>query len=125
MLLVSFGHPLTPANLAQIAALTGSEPEVRAVRVQIDNSQSLAEQTAALVDAMGVSGDAWQTTPLIVNPPGLAVATAALLAEIHGRSGHFPAVLRLRPVEGAPVATFEVAEIVNLQALRDKARERR
>jgi hypothetical protein len=39
--------------------------------------------------------------------------------------GYFPAVLRLRPVPDSNPPQFEVAEIVNLQAVRDAARLRR
>jgi hypothetical protein len=48
-----------------------------------------------------------------------------LLAELHGRCGYFPAAVRLRPVPDSVPPRFEVAEIVNLQAVREKARGRR
>ena len=48
-----------------------------------------------------------------------------MLAELHGRLGYFPPVLRLRPVEGALPPRFEVAEILNLQDVRDAARAKR
>ncbi|MBC7335619.1 MAG: hypothetical protein H5U01_05025 [Clostridia bacterium] len=38
--------------------------------------------------------------------------------------GHFPAIMRLRPTSDVP-PQFEVAEIINLQQVRDQARERR
>ncbi|MFN3763696.1 MAG: CRISPR-associated protein Csx15, partial [Anaerolineae bacterium] len=49
----------------------------------------------------------------------------ALLAELHGRCGYFPAMLRVRPVPGSTPPRYEVAEIVNLQMLREEARKRR
>ena len=33
-----------------------------------------------------------------VVPPALNFITAVLLAELHGRMGYFPAIVRLRPV---------------------------
>ena len=39
--------------------------------------------------------------------------------------GYFPAVLRLRPVPGNAPPQFELAEVLNLQAMRDAARARR
>jgi hypothetical protein len=39
--------------------------------------------------------------------------------------GYFPSVLRLRPVPDSNPPQFEVAEIINLQAVRDRAREHR
>ncbi len=77
------------------------------------------------MDEIGLSSVEWQTKPLIINPPGYAPAAVELLAELHGRMGHFPAVLRLRPVPESNPPQYEVAEIINLQAVRDQARERR
>jgi hypothetical protein len=74
---------------------------------------------------MGVNGEEWQTLPFLVNPPSFAAITAALVAEIHGRCGYFPSLIRLRPVVGATPPRFEFAEIINLQAIRDTARSRR
>ncbi len=107
-------------------ALTGQKvTEVRGEMPQFNHQESFAEQVRALVDGVGLSPQEWQTTPLLVNPPGFAPATAALLAEIHGRRGHFPALLRLRPVEGSTPTRYEVAEVINLQQIRDDARLRR
>jgi len=39
--------------------------------------------------------------------------------------GYFPPVVRLRPVEGSIPRRFEVAEILDLQALREQARTQR
>lgn len=47
-----------------------------------------------------------------------------LLAELHGRIGHFPTLIRLRPKPG-PVTMYEVAELLNLQTIRETARTRR
>ncbi len=49
---------------------------------------------------------------------------ARSLAELHGRIGHFPTLIRLRPKPG-PVTTYEVAELLNLQTIRETARRRR
>jgi hypothetical protein len=48
-----------------------------------------------------------------------------VLAELHGRMGYFPPVLRLRPVEQALPPRYELAEVINLQAVRDSARKER
>jgi hypothetical protein len=61
----------------------------------------------------------------LVNLPGHNAVAALVLAELHGRMGYFPAVLRLRPVAGTTPPQVEVAEILNLQAVRDRARLRR
>lgn len=125
MLLLNYSHPLTTEQLAQMAALLGAEPEVRRIAVQIDQALPLAEQVGALADAAAMTPDDWQTTPLIVNLPGFAPAAAALLAELHGRCGGFPTMLRLRPLPDSTPTTYEVAEVINLQTLRERARLRR
>jgi len=126
MILLNFSHPLTPDHLAQAEALAGEKVErVVDVPTHFDHERPFAEQVALLVDGVGLSPKEWQTTPLLVNPPGYASAAAALLAELHGRMGYFPTVLRLRPVPGSTPPRFEVAELVNLQAVRDAARKRR
>ena len=51
--------------------------------------------------------------------------TALLLAALHGRMGYFPPVIRLRPDAGSLPPRYEVVEILNLQAVRDAARQER
>jgi hypothetical protein len=60
-----------------------------------------------------------------VNLPSLNHIAACVLAELHGRMGYFPTILRMRPVAGSTPPQFEVAEIINLQAVRDQARTTR
>jgi hypothetical protein len=126
ILLLNFSHPLTDAHLAQAEALTGQHVErVAEVHSQIDAQQPLSPQVVEMVDACGLSPAEWQTLPLLVNPPALNFSAVALLAELHGRLGYFPAVVRTRPIEDSLPPRYEVAEIVNLQALRDAARQKR
>ena len=125
MLILNFTHPLTPDQRAQIEALAHTSiEEVRTIRVQIDQAEPLQPQITALVDAVGLSSEEWQTLPLLINPPGYAPAAFVLLAELHGRIGHFPSLIRLRPKSG-PLPHYEVAELLNLQTIRETARKRR
>ena len=126
MILLNFAHPLTPDHLRQIEALAGQQVEqVTTVPAQIDHRGPLVPQVAALAAACGLSPTDWQTLPLLVNPPSLNFIAVVLLAEIHGRCGYFPTVLRMRPVPGSTPPRYEVAELVNLQDVRDVARTRR
>jgi subtilase family serine protease len=126
IVIVNFAHPLTAAHCAQITAQTGTAlARVIDIPVQVDVTRPFALQAAALVDAVGLSAAAWQTLPLIINPPGLAPLTAVLLAELHGRLGYFPTILRIRPVNDAIPVQYEVAELLNLQAIREQARQQR
>src|SRR5260370_41984888 len=125
MFLLNFTHPLTDAQCAQIEALAGTPiEEVRTIRVQIRQEEALEPQIAAIIDSVGLSSIEWQTSPLLINPPGYAPAAFVLLAELPGRIGHFPALLRIRPKYGS-TTTYEVAELLNLQTIREHARTRR
>jgi hypothetical protein len=126
MILLNFSHPLTPDHLRQIEARTGRKVErVIEVHSQIDPQQPLAQQVMDLVDQAGLSPTEWQTLPLLVNPPSLNFIAIVLLAELHGRCGYFPAHLRLRPVQGSLPPQYEVAEVLDLQTLREAARRKR
>lgn len=126
MILLNFSHPLTPEQLRQVETLTGRQVErVVEVHSQIDPQEPLAAQVAALADQVGLSPTEWQTLPLLINPPSLNFIAIVLLAELHGRCGYFPAHLRLRPVQGSLPPQYEVAEVLDLQALRDTARRKR
>ncbi len=125
MLILNFTHPLTPEQQAQIEALAQTSiEEVRTIPVQIDQAEPLEAQIIAIVEAAGLSPEEWQTRQLLINPPGFAPAAFVLLAELHGRMGHFPSLIRLRPKPG-PVTSYEVAELLNLQTIREAARKRR
>ena len=126
MLILNFTHPLTTTQRTQIEALAQAKiEEIRAIAVQIDQARSLAEQIAAMVDAIGLTSEEWQTRPVMINPPGYAPAAFVLLAELHGRIGHFPSLIRLRPVADSTPTAYEVAELLNLQSIREAARKRR
>jgi hypothetical protein len=121
--IVNFTHPLTALQLDSITKMTGLEIErVIDVATHFDTEQPFAAQAQGVVAAAGMSAKAWQTMPLLVNLPALSPIAAVVLALLHGITGHFPSVLRLRPVKGATLATFEVAEILNLNDLRNEAR---
>jgi hypothetical protein len=125
MLILNFTHPLIDEQQAQIEALANTSiEEVRDIRVQINQEEPLEPQITSIVDATGLSSEEWQTLPLLINPPGYAPAAFVLLAELHGRIGHFPSLIRLRPKPG-PVTSYEVAELLNLQSIREAARRRR
>jgi hypothetical protein len=122
--IVNFGHPLTDGQIADTATLARQAVEtVLEVPTHIEEARPLGEQAMALVAAVGLDARAWQTEPLLVNPPGYVPLALALVAVLHGLMGHFPPVLRLRPVDGSLPPVYEIAEIVNLQALRQRARE--
>ena len=126
MILLNFSHPLTPAQLDQVRALTGNDAvEVVDLPVQFDVQQPFEPQLAALMAQVPLSPVQLQGEPILLNLPSLNYIAVMLLAELHGRMGYFPAILRLRPVAGSLPSRFEAAEVLNLQEIRDHARTQR
>lgn len=126
MIVLNFAHPLTGEHLRQLEVLTGRRPErVVDVSSHIDPDEPLAPQVVRLVDSCHLSCEEWQTLAIVVNPPSLNFSAVTLVAELHGRMGYFPTVLRMRPVADAIPPRFEIAEIIDLQNVRDQARRRR
>jgi hypothetical protein len=126
MILLNFSHPLTAAQLAQVEALAGKKIErVVEIHSQIDAQQPLTPQVVALADEAKLTPLEWQSAALLLNPPSLNFVAVALLAEVHGRCGYFPAMLRMRPLPNSTPPRYEPAEIINLQTSRDEARKRR
>ena len=126
MIILNFSHPLTAKQRAQIERLTGQTiEEVRALSAQVDVQKPLTPQIERLVGRTGLTPEAWQTLPLLLVLPALNFSAVVLVAYLHGLMGYFPAIVRLRPIADAVPPRYEVAEIINLQAVRERGRQKR
>jgi hypothetical protein len=126
MHILNFSHPLTDIQVAQIEALAQLKVgSMREVRVQFEVAKDFVPQVVEMVDSLNIPPDQWQKEVWLIVLPSLNFITAILLAELHGRMGRFPTIVRLRPVVDMVVSTFEVAEIINLDSVRNAARARR
>jgi len=124
VILVNFGHPLSADAVAAVADLVG-EPveELRQRPLHMEAAVPFAEQVRTAVDDVQLDATSWQLGRIVVNLPGLAPAAALVLAELHGRIGGFPPVLRMRRDE--PYSRYVVAELLDLQAARERSRPTR
>lgn len=95
------------------------------ISVQFNPSCEFSPLVRQLLQSSDLHGMQWQINPILVNLPALNVIAAVLLSELHGRMGYFPTIMRLRQVEGTVPLQFEVAELINLQVVRDDARSLR
>lgn len=126
MLLLNFSHPITDEQILQVEGLTGKHlEEVRSIPVHFDQNGSFIKSVDQLVDDCNLFPEEWQTRSLLIIPPALNFIAVTLLAELHGRMGYFPPVVRIRQVPGSLPPRYEVAEIIDLQAVRDNARRKR
>lgn len=123
ILVLNFAYPLTDQQQTQIEDLSGTSIEdIITIPTRINEEEPLQPQITSLIDAIDQSSQDWSKRHILINPPGYAPAALLLLAEIHGRIGHFPTLIRMRPKHG-PVTTYEVIELLNLQTIRDAARK--
>ena len=126
MIVLNFAHPLTEEQILRLEEIAGEKvEEIREFKVSFDNAKPFAEQVKELVDGCDMTPMDWQTKRILIVPPSLNFIAVTLIAELHGRMGYFPPIVRIRPVEGAVPPKFEVAEIIDLQAVRDRARKER
>lgn len=126
MLIINFSHSLTPAQLVQIEAHAKQlVTQVTEIPVQFDDQQDFEPQLQKLLAQLDLRPVARQGQGILLVLPALNWIAAMLVAEWHGRMGHFPSIVRLRPVPDQTPRVYEVAEIVDLQQLRDQAREER
>lgn len=124
--LLNFSHPLTAHHQQQIeTAVAQPLASIHNIPAQFDHHTSFPHQIRQLLQTVPLTPHAWQTTPLLINPPAYAPAASTLLAELHGRLGYFPAIIRLKPVPDTTPPQFELAELINLQTVRADARQQR
>ncbi len=126
MILLNFSHPLTTSQAAQITVLTG-QPIAQLIELtpHLDEQQPFAPQVQALLAQVALTPAQWQGEPLLVLLPSLNFIAALLLAELHGRMGYFPTIVRLRPLADSTPRRYEVAELLELQTIRQQARSTR
>ncbi len=126
MILLNFSHPLTVAQQAEIETLTGQTiARTLELMPHFDEQQPFLPQLAELFKQIDLTPAAWQSEPLLVLLPSLNFIAGLVLAELHGRMGYFPPIIRTRPVANTVPRRFEVAELLDLQALREQARQKR
>ena len=126
MILLNFSHPITDAQRRAIEALAGLDiARTLSAMPQFDEQEPFVPQLQALLEEVQLSPNEWQSEPILVVLPSLNFIAAALLAELHGRMGYFPPVVRTKPAEGSVPRRYEIAEILDLQLIREETRRRR
>lgn len=126
MIVLNFSHPLSALQLEQLEAISGELiDEVIVVDSFVDQTESLPAQVSHWINELEIDSSRWQSERWLVNLPALNVSTALVLAQLHGRMGYFPACVRIVPKQTAVSPKFLVAEVLNLQAVRNTARRNR
>jgi len=117
------GHPLTISQQEQLKDRYRIHiEELIELPVHFDAQQDLKPQAKRWVEDVGLAPEEWSEKNIYLILPGLAPGAAAILAIVHGLRGGFPKILW---VYQAPHdrTQYEVAQVIDLQALRDTGRE--
>ena len=126
MRILNFAYPITDEHQMKIEDLANHAiSEIRNIPVNFELERPFDVQAREIVDSIGLTPHEWQTPPVLVNLPSLNFGAVTILVELHGRIGHFPSVLRTRPVSNGGLTYYEIAEIINLQNLRVTTRNER
>lgn len=121
------GHPVLSGqqqSIQQLMHWQSSEViDVSMGNVPEDNKFVSAIEKA--INKVELSPEEWQSIPFVVIPAGYSAVWTVIQAVLHGRLGHFPDVVRIRPSPPLSAEKFEVAEILNLHEVRHQARAKR
>ena len=127
MKILNFSHAISDEQFAQLRDnfdLDVTPDDVIGIKTDLDLAQPLGPQVVELVKGIGWSRAEWETTPTLVILPSHPDIAVLVVAEVEGRRGHLPDVLRRKPVrdEKSGVMRFEVVEIISPYAHRLAAR---
>ena len=128
--ILNFGHKLTRQVLDE---LEPCEEVFCPLDLDLDRETmgQVVRQVQRISKEVGKKGGALDgTSPLIVALPGLTEGAVLLLAELHGRLGVFPRILRLRRQEDGTYGLFVRSDevrggVFDLERFRRSARGRR
>lgn len=94
-------------------------------KANFDLNTPLEPQIKNMVDGLGFTPEEWEEAGhFVVSLPGLPEPAAVLIAELHGRMGYFPTIVRRHKDDRDDSGVYVLAEIINLSNIRDKARNR-
>ena len=123
MIVINFFHPLTAEQVASIERLCNRHVDrILAGGSQVDQAADLVKQVQAMLDALALSPDEWQVAPILVVLPALSSSAAVMLADIHGRMGHFPTIVRISPIPATVPTRYDAVQLIDLQQVRDAGR---
>jgi hypothetical protein len=120
-------HPVLPGQQAAIRARQGW-PSLEVLDAQVGSvseGRDFVQAALRCIAGLELLPDEWQTYPLVVVPAGYTPLWSVLLAELHGRMGYFPDIVRLRPAPREAGEKYELAEILDLRQIRARGRDRR
>lgn len=124
-IIINFSHPFIESKEELGDVLGCRFKEIIEIEAKFDLERDLEPQVDELMEKIRLTPKEWQSPFIIVGVPHYPPATAIFIANFHGRSGHFPTIIYRPPEKKGGVTSYPVKGVIDLQAIRDKARGRR
>lgn len=122
MIILNLAEPLSTEDASVIAALAGRRLRgVRNFQPKFSDDLPLAPQVRNFVDLMGFSPKEWQTMSMVLCLPEDSVVATIIVAEVAGRRGRTPTVVRFRSDAGS--GKREPSELISLHEVRKDAQQ--
>jgi hypothetical protein len=86
----------------------------------VDPDQEMLPQFKKIMGKLKLGNDDLRAEPVVVNLPQQNYLSVMLLAELHARMGYFPCIFRTRMKASGILPYYEVAEVIDLQAIEDQ-----
>ena len=121
MILINFGVTFKPLQISQAEAFL-HEPITRVINLpfDIDFDQEVLSQYKKTMGKLKLSNDELCSEPVVVNLPMQNYLSTMVLTELRARMGYFPRIIRTRIRASGILPYYEVAEVIDLQAIEDR-----
>ncbi len=121
MILINFGAPFKPLQISQAEACL-HEPITNVINIpfNVDSDQEVLLQFKKNMGRLKLSKADLRAEPVVVNLPQQNYLSVMALAELHARMGYFPPIIRTRMKSSGILPYYEVAEVIDLQAIEDQ-----
>jgi hypothetical protein len=121
MILINFGASFKPLQISQAEAFL-HEPITRIINLpfNVDSDQEVLRQFKNNMGRLKLSKADLLAEPVVVNLPQQNYLSVMALAELHARMGYFPPIIRTRMKSSGILPYYEVAEVIDLQAIEDQ-----
>ena len=121
MILINFGAPFKPLQISQAEVfLHESITRVINLPFNVDIDQEVLHQFKKTLGGLKLSNADLRAEPVVVSLPQQNYLSVMLLAELHARMGYFPPIIRTRLKSSGMLPFYEVAEVIDLQAIEDQ-----
>jgi hypothetical protein len=121
MILINFGAAFKPLQISQAEAFL-HEPLTRVIdlSINVDPDQEMRPQFKKSMAKLKLSNLDLRAEPVVVNLPQQNYLAVMVLAELHALMGYFPCIIRTRMKASGILPYYEVAEVIDLQAIEDQ-----